>query len=338
MDTGRKPLSIKDIAAISGVSIATVSRILNNKGNYSPETRKKVLAVASSYGYVPNLAAKGLRESKSNTVGFILPNVTNPFFSHLALYIESYLYEKGYSLLICNSDNNMERERSHFRTLMGKSVDGILCLSCLDELPSEVLDRGLPLVCIDRLPNSSHPVPWVGNDGPKTIQTSTEHLLDKGCRHILFVSSYLGGYHREQRRNGYQKALTDRGLFVDQNYILERPGLDPTSIEVEVLVYRFLQTRLPLDGIVTISEAAAFGALFALRQAGLSVPEDVRIVGYDNTLYSLMTTPPLSSIERNPQKIAHTSCDLLLDLIGGKDVWGDSVTIPAQLVERESSL
>lgn len=338
MDTGRKPLSIKDIAAISGVSITTVSRILNQKGTYSPETKKKVLAVASSYGYVPNLTARSLREAKSNTIGLIVPNVTNPFFSQLALYIETYLFEKGYSLLICNSANDPQRELTHFHTLTGKGVDGVLCLTSLNGLPDDILDRGLPIVCIDRRPFTSRPIPWVGNDGALTIQLSTEHLLDKGCRHILFISSYLGQYHRFDRQDGYRKALESRGLFVDQNYILKRPGLDPTSIEVEVLIYQFLQSGLPLDGIVTISEAAAFGALFALKQAGLSVPEDVRLVGYDNTLYSLMTTPPLSSIERNPQKIAHASCGLLLDLIGGKDVWEETVTIPAQLVERESSL
>lgn len=338
MNEDRKHLSLKDIAAIAGVSTATVSRILNRKGNYSPDTEKKVLAVASSYGYVPNLTAKSLRQAKSNTVGLIIPNVTNPFFSQLALYVERYLFDRGYSLLICNSDNDSQRELTHFYTLAGKGVDGVLCLSSLNALPDDILDRGLPVVCIDRRPLSSRSVPWVGNDGPLTIQLSTEHLLDKGCRHILFISSYLGEYHQYDRRTGYQRALENRGLFVDQNYILQRPGLDPTSIEVEVLVYRFLKSGLPLDGIVTISEAAAFGGLFALRQAGLSVPEDVRIVGYDNTLYSLTTTPPLSSIERNPQKIAHASCDLLLDLIGGKDVWDSSVTIPAQLVERESSL
>lgn len=338
MSEEKKHLSLKDIAAIAGVSTATVSRILNRKGNYSPDTEKKVLAVASSYGYVPNLTAKSLRQAKSNTVGLIVPNVTNPFFSQLALYVERYLFDEGYSLLICNSDNDAQRELTHFHTLAGKGVDGVLCLSSLSALPEDILDRGLPVVCIDRKPASSRPVPWVGNDGAYTIQLSTEHLLDKGCRHILFISSYLGEYNRHDRQEGYLKALENRGLFVDRNYILRRPGQDPTSIEVEVLVYRFLKSGLPLDGVVTISEAAAFGALFALRQAGLSVPGDVRIVGYDNTLYSLMTTPPLSSIERNPQKIAHASCELLLDQIHGKPLPQLSVTVPVQLVERESSL
>lgn len=338
MDKEKKKPSIKDIAAISGVSIATVSRILNHKGNYSPDTEKKVRAVMDSCGYVSNFAAKSLRQARSDTIGLIVPNVTNPFFSHLALYIETYLFEKGYSLLICNSDNHAERERTHFHNLTAKGVDGILCLSCLNDVPQDVVDRGLPLVLIDRRPAASRPIPWVGNDGPLTIYLSTRHLLDKGCRHILFISSYLGGYTRSHRRTGYQQALEEQGLFVDKNYILERPGLDPTPIEVEVLVYQFLQTGLPLDGIVTISESAALGAMFALKHAGLSVPEDVRIVGYDNTLYSLMTTPPLSSIERNPQKISHASCDLLLDLIGGRNVWDSTVTVPVQLVERESSL
>ena len=333
----KKQLSIKDIAAISGVSIATVSRVLNKNGRYSPETEKKVMAVVNSYGYISNMTAKTLREAKSHTVGLIVPNVNNVFFSNLAYYIETWLFERDYSIFICNSGNSGEKEAAYFRTLASKGVDGILCISTLDRLPAEILARDLPIVCVDRRPRISRPVPWVGNDGVLAGRMATEHLLDKGCKHILFISSYLGPYDQHDRRDGYIQALTERGVFVDKNYILERPGKDPTQIEVEVLVHQFLRNNLPVDGIITASEPAALGAMYALTSEGLSVPGDVRVVGFDNTLSSLMTTPPLSSIERYPSKMAEQACQVLLDLMEGREPEKMEVTVPIHLVERESS-
>jgi len=333
----KKQLSIKDIAAISGVSIATVSRVLNKKGRYSPETEKKIMAVVNTYGYISNMTAKSLREAKSHTVGLIVPNVNNVFFSNLAYYIETYLFERNYSVFICNSGNSGEKEAAYFRTLTSKGVDGILCISTLDQLPAEILARDIPIVCVDRRPRISRPVPWVGNDGLLAGRVATEHLLDKGCRHILYISSYLGPYDQYDRREGYIQVLTERGIFVDKNYILERSGKDPTQIEVEVLVYQFLKNHLPIDGIITSSEPAALGAMYALNHAGLSVPEDVRIVGFDNSLYSLMTTPPLSSIERHPNRIADQACELLLQLIHGEQPERAQVLVPVDLVERGSS-
>ena len=333
----KKVLSIKDIAAISGVSIATVSRILNKKGRYSPETEKKVLAIVNAYGYVPNQTGKSLREARSHTIGLIIPNVTNAFFSHLAYNIETYLFEKNYSVFICNTDNKAEKEIEYFRSLAGKCVDGILCISTLDCIPEDITARRIPIVCIDRQPKAAIPLPWVGNDDKNAGCLATNHLLNKGCRHILFITSYLNAYGRWARREGYEQALEERGLFVDKNYILERLGTESTPVEVEILISQFLETRLPLDGIIASSEPAALGAVYALQRNGLSVPQDVRIIAFDNTMYSLLISPPLSSLERNPREIAQKSSNLLLDMIEERSVEEMSLTIPMELIERASS-
>ncbi len=332
-----RSLSIKDIAAISGVSIATVSRVLNHKGGYSEETEKRVLAVIQSYGYISNMAAKTLREAHSQTIGLILPTVDNSFFSSLAYSIESYLYEHQYSLFICNSGNQVEKEQSYFRTLAGKGVDGILCVSSMDTLSDDILSWGIPIVCIDRRPTASRPLPWVGNDDSLAGRLAAGHLLKKGCRHILFISSYLAGYTRSRRLEGYAQALEQHGLRLDKNYVLERSGKDPTQIETELLTYDFLQKGFAVDGIITTSEMSALGALYALHRTGLRVPEDVKLVSFDNTLYSLLTSPPLSSIERSPQQLARKSCEILLGLIQGRLPASYEVTVPTSLVERGSS-
>ena len=139
MDNHKKKLSIKDIAAISGVSIATVSRVLNNKGGYSKETEEKINALAKSYGYVSNMNAKSLRESKSQTIGLIVPDISNDFFATLALHIENYSAKHNYSVFICNSANNVQKEKDYFKSLASKCVDGIICISGLNKLTEDII-------------------------------------------------------------------------------------------------------------------------------------------------------------------------------------------------------
>ena len=337
MDSSKRQISIKDIANISGVSIATVSRVLNHKGKYSAETEQKVLAIADSYGYVSNMAAKSLRQSKSKTIGLLLPNINNTFFSTLAYYIETYLFSHDYSVFICNSGNDSQKEREYFHTLISKGVDGILCISDLDELPDELTSRNIPILCIDRQPKAASAIPWVGNDDVYAGMLATNHLLDQGRKHILFISSYIPEYNRHSRQTGYENALTAHNMLVDKNYILKRHGDDPTPIEVEILVYEFLQKGFPVDGIVASSEPAALGAVYALRRSNLSIPEDVALISFDNSIYSLLTAPPISSIERNPQQLANTSCDVLLKMIDGTVLDKMNYTIPVQLIAREST-
>ena len=134
----------------------------------------------------------------------------------------------------------------HFRTLIGKCVDGILCISDLNEIPSDILDRGVPIVCIDRRPVVDRVVPWVGNDDRAAAFNATELLIRKGCRHILFISSHHSAYTRFDRDKGYRQALEAHGIPADENYSMRRPGIDPTPIETEVMVYDFVQKGLPL--------------------------------------------------------------------------------------------
>lgn len=335
-DTSNPP-SIRDIAEIAGVSVATVSRVLNKKGKYSATTEKRVLAVVNSCGYISNMSAKSLREARSHTVGLIVPNVTNAFFSQLAYSIETELFQRNYSVFICNSGTDADKERDYFRTLIGKCVDGILCISDLNEIPSDILDRGVPIVCIDRRPVVDRVVPWVGNDDRAAAFNATELLIRKGCRHILFISSHHSAYTRFDRDKGYRQALEAHGIPADENYSMRRPGIDPTPIETEVMVHDFVQKGLPLDGIIASSEPAALGTLYALKRAGLRVPQDVKIVSFDSTLYSLLTDPPLTSIERNPQSIAQKSCELILQMMRGEPPAETEIYIPTNLVERAST-
>lgn len=338
MDTEKREFSIKDLAAISGVSIATVSRVLNNKGGYSKKTEERVLALAKAYGYVSNMAAKSLRNAKTQTIGLILPSIVNEFYASLAFHIENHLAQEDYSLFICNSANNPEKEKDYFRSLASKGVDGILCISGLNELTDAIICRDTPVVCIDRYPENKKGFPLISNDDAASGYLATEHLIQKGCQHILFVSSYTANYMKKQRLHGYQQALAAHGLPFDKNYILERSGKEPTQVEDEILVYDFFKTSsYPVDGIIATSDLAALGALYALKRLHISVPEQVRLVGFDNTLYSRLASPPITTIERYPEKLARKACETLLAMIEERSIDSIVTTIPVSLIERESS-
>ena len=285
MDNHKKKLSIKDIAAISGVSIATVSRVLNNKGGYSKETEEKINALAKSYGYVSNMNAKSLRESKSQTIGLIVPDISNDFFATLALHIENYSAKHNYSVFICNSANNVQKEKDYFKSLASKCVDGIICISGLNKLTEDIIYNDIPIVCIDRYPENNKTIPRISSDDIHAAFLATEHLIKKGCRDIVFISSFTADYEKKERYLGL----------------------------------------------------AALGALYALKRANLKVPEQVKLIGFDNTLYSRLPTPSISTIERNPKMLAEKGCEVLLNMIQGKDIGSIDTIVPVVLVERESS-
>jgi DNA-binding LacI/PurR family transcriptional regulator len=232
----------------------------------------------------------------------------------------------------------VEKEREYFKSLAGKGVDGIICISSLDELTEDVIFSDTPIVCIDRLPQSRRMIPQVSNDDVKAVHSSTEYLINKGCRHILYLSGYTAGYTKKSRLEGYKKALKDNGITLDKNYILEPSGNDSTQVEAELLVSEFLTTERSIDGIVTASDMSALGALYAVKQAGLSVPADVKIIGFDNTFFTCLTSPSISSVERNPKGLAEASCDILLKMINGEDDVPAQTFVPTTIIERQSSL
>lgn len=337
MDNHKKKLSIKDIAAISGVSIATVSRVLNNKGGYSKETEDKINALAKSYGYISNMNAKSLRESKSQTIGLIVPDISNDFFSTIALNVENYLAKQNYSVFICNSANNVQKEKDYFKILASKCVDGIICISGLNKLTDDIIYNNIPVVCIDRYPENSLTIPRISSDDVHAAFIATEHLIKKGCRKIVYVSSFTADYEKRERYIGYQKALETYGIPLDKNYILQTHGIDPSQIESEILITEFLKTGRKADGIFASSDLAALGALYALKRANIAVPEQIKLIGFDNTLYSRLPTPSISTIERNPKALAEKGCSVLLNMIEGKNIDPINTIVPVVLLERESS-
>lgn len=330
-----KPLSIRDIADMAGVSIATVSRVINNNGRFSEATRQRVQDIIDEHGYVANMAAKTLRESRSKTIGMIVPDISNDYFATLVLHVEQYLSGKGYSVFVCNTGNNPERERGHIRSLASKRADGILCISGGLTIGTDAIPGNIPVVCIDRYPDSSSDIPHVVSANEEGGRIATEHLIAQGCKRILHITGSIDDKARLDRERGYREALEAHEL-ARSAAVLQLSGEKPSAIETKELLSAYIDEGNAFDGIFAASDHSAVGALHALKEHGIDVPSAVKLVGFDNSVYSRITTPALSTIGRHPEQLAELGCQALLDCIEKKGPQLET-EVPVYLIERESS-
>lgn len=270
------------------------------------------------------------------TIGMIIPTPDNAFFASVAVHVSRKLKEQGWNLILCSSDNDAQKEKEQLRLLQELGTDGILCISGLSELPDGLLDKDMPLVWLDRVPKSKEPIPWVANDDCLALEEATNFLIEKGCHSILLAPGFIAENSDNPRIRGYMKALAGHGLPFDPSYILKRPGRDTSERETEALVREHLHEGSAIDGIITSSDRAAFGAMAALRSVGYYVPEDVRLITFDNSPYAAASVPAVTAIDRNTEKMAGRACEILLKLIRNEPVEFQNV-IPVSLVKREST-
>lgn len=334
----KKPISIKEIAKITGVSTATVSNVINGKGRVSEETKEKIRDVIKAYGYVGNSAAKSLRSSTTQTIGLIVPNIRNEFFAEVAAWVEEWFYEKNYSVYICNTSNHTEREISYFKQLAYQHVDGILCISSLKMITEDLIAGDIPLVLLDREPLNTMDLPSVMNDDADGIARATKILIDKGCRHFLYFNSRTSVYSRNVRQDAFVKTLNDHGIAVPSMRLITMDSSTASNEQAEEKLAEFLKTGEPLDAVVCASDHAALGVLAGLRRAGRRVPEDVKVFGFDNTYSSTISYPTLSTIGRHTQQLAEKACEKLYHLIKNEeDPDPKHLTLPVDVLEREST-
>lgn len=269
-------------------------------------------------------------------VGIVIPTVDNSFFSNLADSAASCLYEQGYTALILSSRNSAETEKDHLRALAAGGAKGILCVSGLSALPEDLLPADFPLVWVDRQPSSLREIPLVANDDRAAMAEAAEYLIEKGCRNILLLPGYLAETRLSPRVIGYEEALKKHGIEPNPAYILNRAGQKSSEAETEELVRDLMGQGVPVDAIITSSDRAAFGVITALHRVGLYVPEDVKLISFDNSPYSAMASPAITALDRNPRQLAVSAVRCLLDRIAGKAVENRTI-IPVSLCKRDST-
>ncbi|MBU5350803.1 LacI family DNA-binding transcriptional regulator [Paenibacillus barcinonensis] len=326
---------IDDVARQAGVSVTTVSRVLNNRGYISEETREKVYRVMKELDYQPNEMARALFRRKSNMIGLIIPDVSHPFFSEMTYHLEYYADKAGYKLLLCNSNRDVRKESNYMDMLKKNKVDAIITGSSLLEV-EHYLNLNLPIVSLDR--EVADDIPVVSSDNEMGGRLATQLLLEKNCKQPAFLYRGIGGPHHvallaNGRAQGYEEVMRSAGL---EPIHLQLDASAKEEQEIQEEIMRFLEEHPAVDGIFASSDVIAAEALQASRQAGKRVPEDMRIIGYDDVKIASLLSPRLSSVSQPIQAMAERIIELVVKQIKGEE-FSSTNLFPVQLVERETT-
>lgn len=323
-------MTIAKIAELAGVSVATVSRVLNQTGRYSEKTKRKILEIIEEHNYRTNNVAKSLRTHQSKTIGIIIPDITNEFFSSIVLAVENYCVPRGYSVFVCNTSENIEKEKLYLEDLDAKGVDGLIYISGYGEIPSHVR---LPSVCIDRRQKNNNSI-IIESDNFQGGFLAAEELISQGCQRILLLKDerdYIAPM--EGRFQGYMSALRKYGLTYD-------PSLNiPMNISVEAsqeAVSNAIKKGIKFDGIFATTDWLALGSLYALREHGIEVPKQVKIVGFDNISAGKYSYPALTTINQDKTKLGELAASSLLELIQNRK-FERSYVVPVELIRRKTT-
>ncbi|MBL1226114.1 LacI family DNA-binding transcriptional regulator [Enterococcus sp. BWR-S5] len=332
-----KKVSIKDIAQLSGVSVATVSRVINNNGRFSEETRKKVLDVIKETGYQMNFSAKSLRMKKSFSIGVLVPDISNYFFSDVVQQIEEILFEKDYSTIICNTARNADKEAAYLQMLESKMIDGLIVISGADEFGFDYSksEKDIPYICIDREPKNSEQTIFISSNHYQGAFEAAEALIHSGSKQPIIAMHKRASSSAKERFKGFKDALKKNNIVFDakKNQLL----LNSDNSYSDTLT-AFLNRVPEVDGIFAINDNIAMELLLELRRAGKHIPKDIKVIGFDNTPQTKYSTPSLSSVKQNTQGIANNAVESLLELINHphSDKKGQSILLPVELILRES--
>lgn len=312
-------ITITDIAAKANVSVSTVSRVLNKqakKHRISKDTEQLVLQTAKELNYRPNHLARGLRLKKTQTIGLIVPDISNPFFAYVTRVIQTFAYGVGYSLIVCNTDENLKTEIEQIELLRSKGVDGFIIMPVgvkYDHL-EQLLDDNIPLVLLDRCFDELETNSVVVNDYKGAFE-AVEHLLDHGHRRIAIIQGLPNTYTNSARLKGYKDALAKYGISLDENLIVGNDFRKENGyIETKIL----LKLEHPPTAIFTTSDLITLGTLQAISEEGYKIPGDISIVAFDDTDFAPFLGAPLTAVSQPKELMGEIAVKLLIEDLKSK--------------------
>jgi len=318
--------TIKDVAKVSGVTVTTVSRVLNNRGYISDATRKKVHDAMEELDYKPNELARSLFRKKSNLIGLIIPDVSHPFFAELSKHIEYYAYEKGYKILLCNSYHYSAKEKDYIEMLKRNQVDGIIMGSHALKT-SEYTNINLPLVAIDR--NLSNKIPFITSDNYHGGMLATNLLINKGCKKLAHIS---GPLELNTPANNRYKAFIDVTKEKNIDGIVVQGELD-TFEGYKKIIFKLFKDYPDIDGIFASSDMIAASIISVAHSLGKKITDDLKIVGYDDVSTASLVFPTITTIKQPIENIGKLAVKILIMQIEKKPVNMENI-LPIQLIER----
>jgi LacI family transcriptional regulator len=308
-------MTIRDVAERAGVSVATVSHVINGTRKVASETAERVQRAMEELDYQPNAVAQSLRTRVTHAIGVVVSDITNPFFATLVRGAEDAAREHGYSLLICNTSETLENERIYLRLLAQRRVDGLLLAPTgkNDELIHRLLRHGMHVVVIDRkLENVS--APGVFSENEEGAYKATAYLLEQGHRRIGIILGLPDVSAINERFQGYQRALADHGLEEGPGLIAY--GRSQVAGGKEACL-ALLRQESPPTAVFATNNLMTVGVMLAIRELGLSCPEDVSVVGFDDFDWMEIFDPPLTTVTQQPYRIGYEGVELLLGGVNG---------------------
>lgn len=326
-------VTIKDVAALAGVSLATASRVLSGHPATSSESRARVNAAAEKLDFRPNAQARSLRSTRTNVLGLLVSDVRNPFFADLAHAVEQAALEAGYVILLGNANEREEQQNRFLDTLIDQRVDGVIVAPQGDGKGSisSLLNRGIPTVFVDRTVDGVA-VPSVTTDSRPGISQAVRHLADQGHRRIGYIAGPESISTGRERYRAFVDAL--RGTSLDPDPQLTVFG-DFQLASGAAATGQLLQLNDPPTAILVADSPMAVGAVSKLHELGLQIGTDTALVAFDNINWFALLNPALSVIAHSVEDMGRTAVDLLLRVIDGEAP--ESVSLPSELIIRESS-
>jgi len=328
--------SMNEVAKKAGVSVATVSRVLNNSTSVNDATRAKIAKAIKELNYQPNRVAKRLR-SKSlsgNLIGVLIPDIQNPFYVDVLRGIEDVASSKNYALIMCNFGQDKEKERMYLEILQSESIDGLIAAPASEDDPQlkKMLSNGLPVVCVDRgLKEANVDVVLVDNvDG---AYKAVDHLAKSGYRRIAYISGMPTIPSSRLREKGYREALADNGIPFNQELVRYGDSKHESGIR---LCEELLNLSSPPDALFTGNNLITLGALETIHRKKLRIPEDIAIVGFDDMYWSNSLNPPLTAVRQPAYEIGKRAAELLIQRIDDPSRQSIQMILNAELKIRSS--
>lgn len=346
--TKRKKATLSDIAATTGVTPMTVSRVVNGTGYVSDETREKVMTAVREMSYRPNGLARNLKRQRTDTVGLVLGDISNPYSTELANAVREVLSARGYNLFICISEHSAKEDITAFESLVDHNVDGIIVATRSnaegDEHLREIVEGDMPVIVVGR--DFHHDlVDFVAADNLTGGFEATRHLIDLGHRRIGFIGATLSNKGSLKRLQGYLNALEAHDIEIDERLITGRreavsqvPGYSTEKMGYEGMK-RLLSLPNRPTAVFARNDFTAVGAMTAIKEAGLAIPKDVAIVGFDDIPLAVHTMPPLTTVRQPMRLQGQLAAEMLLRRITDKEPRKNTERIlNCELIIRESTV
>lgn len=323
--------TLRDVAKQANVTVTTVSRVLNNRGAISEKTAKRVMEAMQEIGYHPNEAARSLSGKSSNIIGVIVPNTSNPYFSSVVNQIEQYAYARGFKTILCNSNHQKSKEREYFSMLHANKVAGIVFASRTQEF-SEFVTSSFPVVFLERF--VSNKFSSVACDNYQGGILAAEHLVACGCKNLVHIGGVVNlAMPADDRARGFIDVCKARGI---RHYVVSTQEQHFRNMKYEEIIESILQEDPSIDGIFASSDVIAAAVLHVCYHHRISVPDQLQLVGFDDTPLADLLTPRLTTIQQPIEQLCRLSVDAIIDQRNGNAVPSRTV-LNVQLIQRETT-